>query len=328
MSEQTALTGLASSVDDIAALLSGVELFEGLALGDLTAIASLLKRVELAPGEVLWRQGTPHDGLYFLLEGEAQVCRQLPGQRELELARLGSGEVMGEIPLLSGGNHSATVRALGPCTLLSLRRAEFEAHALVGDPAALELRRRIVAIVCARLRDTYAALAAAGEDTVSRSAPQHEPLPAVAPPRSYLSRLPLFGDVDPEIVDDVLARGRMISVPRGHLVQREGDRPDACYVVLNGAVEDVLDANAAAPRVGFAGPGHAFGVVGLLDGEHAPVSSVACERSLLLEIGRQDFGVLAHAFITAIESDLIRSLEVASRALSHLQATPNHDGRQ
>jgi CRP-like cAMP-binding protein len=47
-----------------------------------------------------------------LVGGEVRVSRSLPGQRELAVARLGPGAVMGEIPLLGGGSHSATVHAV------------------------------------------------------------------------------------------------------------------------------------------------------------------------------------------------------------------------
>ena len=328
MSEHAAsLAGLpCGGSDDVALLLRGVELFDGMAESDLAGIASLFKRVGLTPGELLWRQATPPDGLYLLLEGEVQVCRQLPGERELELARLGSGEVMGEIPLLGGaGNHCASVRAIGRCTLLCLRREEFEAHVTAGDPPALELKRRIVAIACTRLRDNYRSLVTEHEVTRRRGEPQGEAVPAMAPPRSYLTRLPLFRRLDPDFVADLLTRGRAIALPRGCVVQHEGDQPDACYIVLNGAVEDVLCRGSASRRVGFAGPGHAVGGVGLLDGEPAPVSSVARERTVLLAIDREhfaalrhDFGVSSRAFMTAIEADVRRSLETAERALSHL----------
>lgn len=320
--------------DDVAVALSGVELFDGLAEGELAGIASLFRRVVLTPGEFLWRQATPPDGLYFLLEGEVQVCRQLPGERELELARLGSGEVMGEIPLLGGtGNHSASVRAIGRCTLLCLRREQFEAHVIAGDPPALELKRRIVAIACARLRDNYRALVTEHQVARRRREPQGEAVPAMLPPRSYLSRLPLFRRLDPDFLADLLTRGRAISLPRGCVVQHEGDQPDACYVVLNGAVEDVLCRGSASRRVGLAGPGHAVGGVGLLDGGPAPVSSVTRERTLLLAIDREhfaalqnDYGVSSRAFTTAIEADVRRSLETAERALSHLATTTMWQG--
>ncbi len=312
-----------------AGLLAAIPLFHGLSDDDLADFASAFKRIELDAGEILWRQTTPSDGLYVLLEGIVHVCRRLPGERELELARLGAGEVLGELPLLGGGTRTATVRALGPCSLLFLSRPEFEARTASGQQSALELRRRIVAIACARLRRRLAEFAATVDAIEPRRAgpterPRSEPVAAV-PPISYLSRLAMFEQLELELVADLLARGRLLCVPRGHVVQHVGTQPQACYVTLNGAVEDVP--RRGDPRVGFAGPGRAFGYVGLLDGEPAPVSSVARERSLILAIDRDDFarllrspGARSRAFAAAIEADLIRSLDIAERARSRMAA--------
>jgi CRP-like cAMP-binding protein len=300
---------------------------------DDTGLASAFRRVELAPGEVLFRQGTAHDGLYVVDAGEVQVCRQLPGQRELELARLGPGELMGEISLLGGGNHSATVRALGPCTLLFLRWTEFDAYTIVGDPSALGLRRRIVAIACARLRDAYRGLATSPRSSQVRRAgsrgceTQEAPLPATVPPLQYLSQLALFVGMEPEFVSLLLSRSRALRVPRGYVVQPEGAEVDVCHVVLNGAVEDVVRQDTSLRRVGFAGPGHACGAVGLLDGEPAPATSVARDRTLLLVIDRDELesllaepGPSSRALRAAIEADVTLSLSTTERALAQLAA--------
>jgi CRP-like cAMP-binding protein len=295
-------------------------------------LAPALERVMLAPGAVLFRQGTPQDGLY-VLDGEVQVCRQLPGQRELELARLVPGDVIGEISLLGGGNHSATVRALGPCTLHFLRRTAFEAYAIVGDRCALELRRRIVAIACARLRDAYRALQTSLDGTEVRRAgsrpraSQDEPLPEPMPPLRYLSRLALLGDLEPAFVSALLSRSRAVRIARGHVVQAEGAEPDVFYVVLSGAVEDFVSHDTSLRRVGFAGPGHACGAVGVLDGLPAPATSVARELTLLLAIGRHDLesvldepGPGGRALRAAIEAEVVNGLSTAERALSQLAA--------
>ena len=319
--------------EEIASLLSGVALFDGLAPEELAGCEESVVRVELAPGEILWRQATHDRGLYVLLTGEAQVCRRLPGERELELARLGPGDVIGEVVLLGASAHSATVRAVGTCSLLFLSREQFDARTLLGDRCALELRRRIVATVCERLRRTYGAVA----ETIDRAAPdcagalagmRHaQLLPAALPPLAYLSRLPLFRGLAPDLVAELLGRARPLYVPRGEIVQHRGAQPRSCYVVVNGAVEEVVYRDGASLRVGFSGPGHLFGHLGLLDGKPAAVSSVTRERSLLLAIGGEKFetlirgrGAPSRAFNAAIEADLIRSLEIAARARSRLAA--------
>ena len=237
---------------------------------------------------------------------------------------------MGEIPLLGGGEHSATLRALGPCSLLFLRREEFEAHTLAGNPATVELRRRIVAIACARLRETFGAVAAGLDDTWAPGSEGHgvsraHAVPALPPPDGYLSKLAAFAGLRQEFMAELLGRGTLLRVPRGCVVQPEGEEPDALYIVIRGAVEEALCRGSSSRRVGFAGPGHAFGAVGLLDGGRAPAASVARERSIVLRIERdqvdslwRDFGPCSNAFLGAVEADVIRSLQTADRVLSHL----------
>jgi len=315
-------------VDDVDALLTDVELFAGLREVDLAGLARAFTLVELVPGEVLWRQGTAHEGMYVLLDGEVQVSRRLPGQRELELTRLGAGEVMGEIAQLGGGVHAATVRAIDHSTLLFLRRAEFDAHTTAGDPGAIELRRRIVAIACARLRHAYHVLGEQlGDEPPPADDGRRELSPAWLPPREYLSRLAFFSAVGEQFVTELLSHARTHLVARGSVVQAQGAPVHACSVVLNGAVEDVVGAGPGLPRVAFAGPGHVLGAVGLLDGAPAPAVSIARERTLLLAIDGgaldrllEDFGPCSRMLRAAIEADVVSSLETAERALSRLAA--------
>jgi CRP-like cAMP-binding protein len=318
---------------DVAALLGGVGLFAGMDEHDLGRFAPLLRRVELAPGESLWRQGERCQGLAVLIAGEGQVWRQLPGERELEIARLGPGDVLGEIPLLGGGAHSAGVRALGPCSLLLLTRAGFDACTISFEPSANELRRRIVAIVCARLRRALAGLAATAArqdshpDALPCRTPRQAPQPTAPPRLDYLSRLPLFRGLEPDLVSELIGRGTVLAADRGQVLQQEWTGPGSCYVTLNGVVEDVVHRGGAPLRAGFAGPGHAFGYIGLLDGEPAPVSSVARERSIVLAADREHVedllrhgGPRSRPFAAALEGDLIASLETVERARSHLAA--------
>ncbi|HUR86357.1 MAG TPA: cyclic nucleotide-binding domain-containing protein [Solirubrobacteraceae bacterium] len=313
---------------DIALLLGDMPLFAGIPQDELADLASAFTRLSLGPGELLWRQGTPVDGLHVIVTGEAQVCRRLPGERELELARIGAGDVLGEVPLLGGGTHSASVRALSPVRLLFLDRAEFGARMLSRQPGALELRRRIVAIACDRLRKLHGALvqsAAARDDGVGSTpaaAPATTPVAEVpAPSLAYVSRLPLFRN-DPGLATMLLQAGRTVHVPRGRVMVRAGEPPTTFHVTLNGAVEDVLAVGSAQLRVGLAGPGRAFGYLGLLDGGDATMTSVARERSTILTIAAERFATLCNGndersrtLAAAVQSDLMLSLRDAGKPL-------------
>lgn len=313
-----------------AAPLSGLALFDGIAEADLARLALAVRCVELAPGELLWRQGETGEDLAVLVAGEAQVCRQLPGERELELARLKPGDVFGELALLAGDEHSATVRCLSSCSVLLLGRADFEACAVSLDPGAQELRRRIVVLACRRLRRALDRLTATG-DAAGGSPRDETPLPprprdaphAAAPPLDFLARLPLLRGLERDVVAELVRRATVLAVDRGHVVQQHGTRPEQCYVTLNGAVEDVVHRLGRPLRVGFAGPGYAFGYVGLLDGRPAPVTSVTRERCLLLAIDRDHFADLLgdrrlRPFAAALDANLVGALRTAERARSHL----------
>jgi CRP-like cAMP-binding protein len=306
----------------LAEALRAVPLFAGMPDEDLGDFASAFTPVELAADEVLWRQGTPVDGLHILLSGEARVTRRLPGEREIEVARLGAGAVMGEIPLLGGGTHSAGVRADTPCTLAFLDRRDFHARMQLGRPGALLVKRRIVEIACARVRSDHAAIAASlAGDAASADA---GPAPAGgvaamaaerAPSHAYASRLPFFQGFGTGLVASLFDRGETRRIaPRGTLLE-EGATATHCYITLNGAVEDVLRRGSRSIRVRLAGPGRASGYLGLLDGGRATATSVARERTVVLAIDAREVGALmegtddlGRAFAAALERDLMGTL--------------------
>ncbi len=319
---------------DLVAALGAVPLFAGVPEEDLRDLASVFKPVELGPGELLWRQAAPVDGLHILLSGEARVTRRLPGEREIEVARLGPGAVMGEIPLLGGGAHSASVRADVPCSLAFLHRKDFHARVQSGRPGALVLKRRIVEIACARVRSDHGSLAASiggdapalnGTPTPVRSLPRGKG--AAMPSHTYASRLPFFRRLGAEFVSSLLDRGETLQFAPRCVILEEGDRASHCYVTLNGAVEDVLLRGTRTLRVRFAGPGRAFCHLGLLDGGPASATSVARERTVALALAAQDFHALlrggddlSRAFAAAVEHDLMDVLRSTASPKAHLAA--------
>lgn len=320
--------------DRIATALGRVPLFAGMPDEDLRDFASVFRPVDLGTGEVLWRQATPVDGLHILLGGEALVSRRLPGEREIEVARLGPGAVMGEIPLLGGGTHSATVRADSPCSLVFLHRKDFHARIGLGRPSALTLKRRIVEIACARVRSDHGAIAASMDgdpapvDGNGASVGRARRGEAVATPSpAYVSRLPFFARLEPRFVSSLLDCGETLRIAARDVILEEGETATHCYVTLNGAVEDVLRRGPRTIRVRFAGPGRAFGYVGLLDAGPATATSVTRERTVLLAIEAEDFRArlegtddLSHAFTAAIEHDLMDTLRSTASPKAHLAA--------
>ena len=90
----------------------------------LRQLAGRLERLDVPDGDTIIRQGETGEECYLLRSGRAEVLAQGPQGGERNLATLGPGSLFGEAALLTDEPRNATVRALDPCTLLSLRRAD------------------------------------------------------------------------------------------------------------------------------------------------------------------------------------------------------------
>ena len=98
---------------DLVAALRGSRLFAELPDEEVAALAETSRSVDLAPGEVLMREGSPPDAMYVVTDGELEVSRHANGA-DLLLNVCGPGDLIGELGVAHGRPRSATVRARGP----------------------------------------------------------------------------------------------------------------------------------------------------------------------------------------------------------------------
>ncbi|MGE5501235.1 MAG: patatin-like phospholipase family protein, partial [Ignavibacteriales bacterium] len=78
----------------------------------------------LPGGSTLYSAGEPSDELYYLHAGRLGVFRKHEGQEQQFLGVIRPGEPVGEMAILAGTPHSATVVALRDSEILALPRAE------------------------------------------------------------------------------------------------------------------------------------------------------------------------------------------------------------
>jgi len=89
----------------------------------------LLKRFEghdLEPGTVIIREGDAGQGLFVIMFGEVEILHKDAAGREKTVAKLGAGEVFGEMSLLGDRPTTATVRTLSRTTIMFLGREYFQ----------------------------------------------------------------------------------------------------------------------------------------------------------------------------------------------------------
>lgn len=112
---------------------------------DLAAFAHVRR---YAAGEVIFTMGSPDQSMMAIAEGTVRVEVVTPTGRDVTLSDLRPGDVFGEIALLDGGERSATVRALGSCTLVVLER-RLLLDVLQRNP---KLAIRLIELLCQRVR--------------------------------------------------------------------------------------------------------------------------------------------------------------------------------
>jgi CRP-like cAMP-binding protein len=141
-------------VDHVAAALRAGGILRALSEPAALRLARSGRPVDLARGAVLAQAGDPGDAMFVILEGEIEVRTVSPDGREVRLAALGPGAVVGEMAVLDGGERSADMIAARRCRLWRIAREAL--HDLLHEEPELALA--LVRELSARLRRTNADL--------------------------------------------------------------------------------------------------------------------------------------------------------------------------
>jgi small-conductance mechanosensitive channel len=122
-------------------LLRSIDLFATLPTEVQAELTRKLQRRGFAAGTPAVQQDEPGDSLFIVAEGSLEVS-----DRSGSVARLGPGDIFGEMSLLTGEPRSATVTALIDCVLYELGKADLapllQAHPELAERLGDVLARR------------------------------------------------------------------------------------------------------------------------------------------------------------------------------------------
>jgi CRP-like cAMP-binding protein len=106
-------------------LLKRIPLFAALNMAQLDALSSSLSKQRFKRNECVIRFGETSNSLYIILNGKARVQMSNEKGRDVILAKLKAGDYVGEMSLIDGQPHSATVVADEKLDTLVLSREGF-----------------------------------------------------------------------------------------------------------------------------------------------------------------------------------------------------------
>lgn len=104
--------------------LESVNLFRNLAPDELTTLHSIAQERAVVAGQPIFNEGDPGNGIYIVRTGLVEISALIEGGQSRILARLGPGEIFGEMAVIEDRPRSASVKALQDTTFYFIRRAE------------------------------------------------------------------------------------------------------------------------------------------------------------------------------------------------------------
>jgi Signal transduction histidine kinase len=129
--------------------LANNRIFEGIETDLLGQIAPSVHVVQLAEGEVIFREGDPGDLLYLVGEGSVRISKSGRGGEQETLGVIQPGNFFGEMALLDGQPRSAMATAVGDTLLGTVDEPTFQ-HILELAPSRLHMN--FLRFVTERLR--------------------------------------------------------------------------------------------------------------------------------------------------------------------------------
>ncbi len=131
-------------------MLREVPLFATLNPEELQDLLEQLQTEKYPPHAVIFWKDEPGNKLYVIEKGEIRISYANKDGEEITLGVQGEGTFFGELSLLDGGPHTATVRTIKETTVLTISRATFYSY-LDKHP---QFSRTLLAVLVDRLRAT------------------------------------------------------------------------------------------------------------------------------------------------------------------------------
>lgn len=144
-----------SNTSSIHSKLKAIPLFHDFSDAELEHFLELADPSAYAPGERIVQQGETGNCMFYVATGRCRVVAQ-HGEKTVELAELGPGEIVGELAMFDHQPRCADVVATEHCILLKVNEGVLRAMAGVYPSAAFKFLMGIVREMGLRLRQSNA----------------------------------------------------------------------------------------------------------------------------------------------------------------------------
>ena len=105
-----------------------------------------------------------------------------------------------------------------------------------------------------------------------------------------LSKNRLFGQLEPEMLDELIALSRVQRYAAKDVVFLKGDPGDSLYAIVSGRI-GITTTSVGGKEIflNILGPGEVFGEIALLDGKERTAGAMALDPAELMRVDQADF---------------------------------------
>ena len=277
-------------------------LLKELTNSDIDWMIATGRRREITAGTVLVQEGKAADSLHILLDGTLTVTVSQSDNNPLsrafaaieggetsgrEIARLSSGEVVGEVPFIGTRPIATTVRATEKSLVMSISQQQLAVKLQQDVGFASRFYRAIAIMLSDRLQSVI--------NQLGRSNQVYgQPLRDV---------LFILGELHDSDIDWMMATGKSQNIPANTVLIHERGPVDALYILLSGIMSLSVSADSRNPltrafaaieggeisgrEIARLSKGEILGETPFIDGRLPSATVKAIEDSLVLTISRQ-----------------------------------------
>lgn len=313
--------------------LADVPLFAGLDHDERAELADAFTPRHFVDGEAILIQNQRADGLFLIDNGRVDIGKRLPGGGLALLAKVGAGEVIGDMALIGRDlKRSAMGIARGPVATWHLPADQFRAALSQLRPASLQLQAELGRLVAGRVVAKAADIAGLLADGPDAFTPR--PRRALAPviedvfkPEPFLAKLPCCAAMAPAQRLAFWNAGERIEAPADTDLARVGGASDRVWLVIRGAVRSALPHGDGIYQLTVTGPGQLVGIAAmLLNGPHDRLLRTS-EQATLLAFDRATFtemmetgDALSRELGASVNADLVTALDALDQVEARILA--------
>lgn len=133
--------------------LRKISIFKDLTNEELKKVSKITKEATFRKGAIIWEEGSKEQGLHVIDTGKVRVTRMTKDGSKQVLAVLRRENFFGELSLLDGRSHSASVEALMKTNLFVIRKADMDKFLEKNPKTAYKIVRAVAIEISHILRN-------------------------------------------------------------------------------------------------------------------------------------------------------------------------------